>query len=309
MTDVRRIAAVVVTFNRLALLQRLVPALAEVAGLDEVLVVDNHSSDGTAGWLREQAATSRVPVLSRTLDDNAGGAGGFHEGLRWAVERGADLVWLMDDDGLPDPDCLVGSPRARERPRLLGPGRRRRGRPRPAGVPDPAPGLGPRGPPDGGRRGSRAGRSDPRHRHPVQRGAGHPRARASGSACRGRSSSSGATTTSTASAPSAPAPASPRSSARASCTPRSATWARPWRSAARRTTTPRATSSTTAWPATTWSTSVSTAGGLHAAGVRRQDAVVLHLHPARPGAGSGSASTAWRAALKGDFTGHRRFVA
>ena len=106
MTDVRRIAAVVVTFNRLALLQRLIPALAEVAGLDEVLVVDNHSSDGTAGWLREQAATSRVPVLSRTLDNNAGGAGGFHEGLHWAVERGADLVWLMDDDGLPDPDCL-----------------------------------------------------------------------------------------------------------------------------------------------------------------------------------------------------------
>ena len=22
------------------------------------------------------------------------------------MERGADLVWLMDDDGLPDPDCL-----------------------------------------------------------------------------------------------------------------------------------------------------------------------------------------------------------
>jgi rhamnopyranosyl-N-acetylglucosaminyl-diphospho-decaprenol beta-1,3/1,4-galactofuranosyltransferase len=105
-TDARRIAAVVVTFNRLPLLQRLVPALGAVQGLDEVLVVDNHSSDGTAGWLREQAATSPVPVLTRTLDTNGGGAGGFHEGLRWAVERGADLVWLMDDDGLPDPDCL-----------------------------------------------------------------------------------------------------------------------------------------------------------------------------------------------------------
>jgi rhamnopyranosyl-N-acetylglucosaminyl-diphospho-decaprenol beta-1,3/1,4-galactofuranosyltransferase len=26
--------------------------------------------------------------------------------VAWAVERGADLVWLMDDDGLPDRDCL-----------------------------------------------------------------------------------------------------------------------------------------------------------------------------------------------------------
>ena len=44
--------------------------------------------------------------MRHRLDHNRGGAGGFHEGLRLAVERGADLVWLMDDDGLPDPDCL-----------------------------------------------------------------------------------------------------------------------------------------------------------------------------------------------------------
>ncbi|MEZ5096628.1 MAG: glycosyltransferase [Nocardioides sp.] len=40
------------------------------------------------------------------LQHNSGGAGGFHVGLELAVERGADLVWLMDDDGLPDADCL-----------------------------------------------------------------------------------------------------------------------------------------------------------------------------------------------------------
>ncbi len=102
----RRIAAVVVTFNRLPLLERLIPRLAETKGLDEILVVDNASSDGTPGWLRAQVATSAVPVHTRTLTENTGGAGGFHEGLRWAVERQADLVWLMDDDGLPEPDCL-----------------------------------------------------------------------------------------------------------------------------------------------------------------------------------------------------------
>jgi rhamnopyranosyl-N-acetylglucosaminyl-diphospho-decaprenol beta-1,3/1,4-galactofuranosyltransferase len=102
----RRIAAVVVTFNRVALLERLVPRLAETPGVDEILVVDNASTDGTAAWLRAQVETSPVPVHTRTLSDNTGGAGGFHEGLRWAVERGADLVWLMDDDGLPEPDCL-----------------------------------------------------------------------------------------------------------------------------------------------------------------------------------------------------------
>jgi rhamnopyranosyl-N-acetylglucosaminyl-diphospho-decaprenol beta-1,3/1,4-galactofuranosyltransferase len=101
----RRIAAVVVTFNRLDLLQRLVASLAETDGLDEILVVDNASTDGTGVWLRS-AETETESLHARLLTDNTGGAGGFHEGLRWAVERGADLVWLMDDDGLPEPGCL-----------------------------------------------------------------------------------------------------------------------------------------------------------------------------------------------------------
>jgi rhamnopyranosyl-N-acetylglucosaminyl-diphospho-decaprenol beta-1,3/1,4-galactofuranosyltransferase len=101
----RRIAAVVVTFNRLDLLRLLVVTLAETDGLDEILVVDNASTDGTAEWLRS-AEAGNDRLHARLLTDNTGGAGGFHEGLRWAVERGADLVWLMDDDGLPEPGCL-----------------------------------------------------------------------------------------------------------------------------------------------------------------------------------------------------------
>ena len=98
-----RIVAVVVTFNRLALLQRLLERLADVPELCEVLVVDNASTDGTGTWLATRGAGA---VTARTLPTNRGGAGGFHEGLAWALERDADLVWLMDDDGLPDVDCL-----------------------------------------------------------------------------------------------------------------------------------------------------------------------------------------------------------
>ncbi|MGZ4452088.1 MAG: glycosyltransferase family 2 protein [Nocardioides sp.] len=113
MTEPRRIAAVVVTYNRLTLLQELLERLDQVSELDEVLVIDNASSDGTSEWLAsldgavEPDDHRSVPVLARTLTSNRGGAGGFHDGLAWAMERGADLAWLMDDDGLPDADCLA----------------------------------------------------------------------------------------------------------------------------------------------------------------------------------------------------------
>jgi rhamnopyranosyl-N-acetylglucosaminyl-diphospho-decaprenol beta-1,3/1,4-galactofuranosyltransferase len=102
-SDHRRIAAVVVTHNRLAMLQGLVEVLADVPALGEVLVVDNASTDGTGEWL---ATLDGDRVVGRTLARNTGGAGGFNDGLAWAVERGADLVWLMDDDGTPEPACL-----------------------------------------------------------------------------------------------------------------------------------------------------------------------------------------------------------
>ena len=41
-----------------------------------------------------------------TLAQNTGGAGGFAYGLALALADGADLVWLMDDDTVPEPGAL-----------------------------------------------------------------------------------------------------------------------------------------------------------------------------------------------------------
>ncbi|MGI8646441.1 MAG: glycosyltransferase family 2 protein [Nocardioides sp.] len=106
----QRIIAVVVTFNRLALVRRLVERLATVPGLDEILVIDNASTDDTRDWLANlrliEPREVTAKVLPRSMPTNRGGAGGFHDGLGWAMERGADLAWLMDDDGIPAEDCL-----------------------------------------------------------------------------------------------------------------------------------------------------------------------------------------------------------
>lgn len=103
--DAPRIVAVVVTFNRRALLERLLGVLTTTPRLAEIVVVDNASTDGTGEWLAA-LPDEGVPVHAVTLERNKGGAGGFHEGLRLAMERGADLAWLMDDDGVPQPGCL-----------------------------------------------------------------------------------------------------------------------------------------------------------------------------------------------------------
>jgi rhamnopyranosyl-N-acetylglucosaminyl-diphospho-decaprenol beta-1,3/1,4-galactofuranosyltransferase len=118
--DPPRVVAVVVTYNRLALAQRLVLRLSEIPQVAEILVVDNASTDGTGAWLsRVSAGSSTVGIpsgpagpagpvlLHRTLEENRGGAGGFNVGLAWAIDRRADLVWLMDDDGLPPHECLT----------------------------------------------------------------------------------------------------------------------------------------------------------------------------------------------------------
>lgn len=98
-----RIAAVVVTRNRLKLLQRLLGCLArQTRPLDGLILVDVNSDDGTTEFLK----TLESPIQCVFLNHNAGGAGGFHEGFKKAIEEGFDWAWAMDDDGWPDDDAL-----------------------------------------------------------------------------------------------------------------------------------------------------------------------------------------------------------
>lgn len=95
------IAAIVVTYNRLELLQQCVKALRAQTAACDILIVDNASTDGTAQWL-----ASKPELNYRNTGSNLGGAGGFNFGMRWAVEAGYEYVWVMDDDTLPKPDAL-----------------------------------------------------------------------------------------------------------------------------------------------------------------------------------------------------------
>lgn len=104
MSETARVVAVVVTWNRKELLARNLRAvLAQTRPVDEILVVDNASTDGTPEMLAAEFPMVRVVRLA----GNAGAAGGMHVGVREGLALGADWLWLMDDDGVPAEGCLV----------------------------------------------------------------------------------------------------------------------------------------------------------------------------------------------------------
>ncbi|WP_051477306.1 glycosyltransferase [Arthrobacter sp. Br18] len=115
-----RLFLVITTFNRSAYLRGL---LDSVALLDPapagVVVVDNASTDGTAGVIAEFASELPYPLLHHRLATNVGGAGGFAAGIERALDEGAHWLWLMDDDVVALPDALAAFAPWMERYRCL----------------------------------------------------------------------------------------------------------------------------------------------------------------------------------------------
>lgn len=104
------VAVVVVTYNRAELLVGMLRGLAaQEHRPDAIVVVDNASTDATADVLAGAGADLQglAPLTVVRSEENLGGAGGFHLGLRTAHALGHDRFWLMDDDVVPAPDCLA----------------------------------------------------------------------------------------------------------------------------------------------------------------------------------------------------------
>jgi rhamnopyranosyl-N-acetylglucosaminyl-diphospho-decaprenol beta-1,3/1,4-galactofuranosyltransferase len=103
-----RVAAVVVTYNRAALLLECLEALAaQTHPLCAVVLVDCASTDGTLQRVRESGVGDRLSLRIVALERNGGGAEGFHAGVRAASGLDADWLWLMDDDCEAPPGTLA----------------------------------------------------------------------------------------------------------------------------------------------------------------------------------------------------------
>jgi rhamnopyranosyl-N-acetylglucosaminyl-diphospho-decaprenol beta-1,3/1,4-galactofuranosyltransferase len=90
--------AIVVTHNRPGMLKEVLESLQkQTLPLSDILVVDNASSPGTREVL------NNYPNLRVVRSEiNLGGAGGFAKGIETAMDASPDLLWLMDDDAVPE---------------------------------------------------------------------------------------------------------------------------------------------------------------------------------------------------------------
>lgn len=108
MTAGPKIVIAIVTYNRSSYLRELLDSAAAMTTPPwRIVVIDNASTDDTQQVITEAAGNfDDGMVANHLMETNTGGAGGFCEGTRVALDLGADWVWLMDDDVEILPDAL-----------------------------------------------------------------------------------------------------------------------------------------------------------------------------------------------------------
>lgn len=68
-----------------------------------IIVVDNGSADGSPEIIEK-----RYPFIELIRNNcNLGFAAGSNQGIRSAIDGGADFVWVLNNDTLVDPECLA----------------------------------------------------------------------------------------------------------------------------------------------------------------------------------------------------------
>ncbi|GIV55809.1 MAG: hypothetical protein KatS3mg040_0577 [Candidatus Kapaibacterium sp.] len=100
-----RAIVVIPTYNERENIGRLIEALRRVLPSLDVLVVDDHSPDGTAELVRSMARDdARIHLLEREGKLGLGTA--YCAGFRWALDRGYRIICQMDADFSHNPDDL-----------------------------------------------------------------------------------------------------------------------------------------------------------------------------------------------------------
>ena len=104
--ELGRVLVVIPTYNERDNVEAIVERVTASVADAHVLIVDDHSPDGTGKIADEIAAADpRVHVLHRTAKAGLGGA--YIAGFGWGLEHGYDVLVEMDADGSHAPEQLT----------------------------------------------------------------------------------------------------------------------------------------------------------------------------------------------------------
>jgi len=105
-TPAPRVAALILTHNAPDALHRCLRAVAGQTLAPQAVLVTDNASDPPVCVHALDPTTGAVPVSVIRSDANLGPAGGWARALAGFLDTGFDHAWVLDDDIVPDPDCL-----------------------------------------------------------------------------------------------------------------------------------------------------------------------------------------------------------
>lgn len=112
----KKVTAIIATFNRLDFLKEIIQALRnQTYKIDNIVVTNNSSEDGTEEWLNEQ----KDIIVQK--QENVGSSGGQYTGMKGAMETDCDFIWMMDDDVVPEKNCLENLMKVADENKIVAP--------------------------------------------------------------------------------------------------------------------------------------------------------------------------------------------
>ncbi len=100
----KKIAAIICNYNKSAYVTECIQSVLESAFQDfDIIVVDNASTDHSVEQIRKKYG-SKVQLFVNK--ENLGGSGGFNTGIQFAISRGYEYVWCLDNDVLVDEHAI-----------------------------------------------------------------------------------------------------------------------------------------------------------------------------------------------------------